>query len=368
MKKTRQLSAVKYSRISMPVTLVLLDLCFLAAHVFFLIFFRIQGVPEMFWFNYFSIAVYAGMLPCIVKAPDHVLLFSTVTMLEVLVHAGVATLFIGWPSGFPLFIICCAPFPFFLPYKRDIVAYLAELLIMAEFIALRIITASADGVVYTDLPDSTLRRLFMYNGIVSFWMIIVFSTIYKRSKQFDRLKLKAKNESLSMLAKIDPLSQLFNRRAMVDFLKQIEQHAKESGVEYALAMADLDDFKHVNDTYGHSAGDTVITAIAGIMTEEVPSEGYVCRWGGEELLFAVPEAGADKGREIAERIRKRLSERSFTSAEGEEFSVTITFGVCGCDGSIPYERYLSIADKYLYYGKKLGKNRVVCESDYLPEE
>ena len=360
-KPTKQLSAAKYSRRPLHVTLLLIDLCFLAAHIFFLVYFKSKGIEEMFRLNILSVLIYAVMGAAAYKKPTHITLYACITMIEVLIHAGAALVCVGWETGFAMFIVCCAPFPFFLEFKKTYVAYLFAAAIATEFIVIRIITYEYHNTVYNTISEQEASRLFLFNSCISFMIITIFSVVYKRAKQLDQLNMKAKNESLTMLAKIDPLSQLFNRRAMIDFLKKIEQDAKEGRGAYVLAMGDLDSFKHINDTYGHSAGDNVITTVSRMMTEEVPSEGYVCRWGGEELLFAVPYADVEKGTAIAERIRERLSQHSFVAGDGREYHVTVTFGVCGCDGSFSYERAVSIADKRLYYGKQHGKNRVVSE-------
>ena len=365
MKKSRQLSVRIFSHLSIEVTLLLIDLFFLSAHVFFLIYFKLHGAEEMFRFNIVSVAIYALMGVCAFRKPSHITLYSCITLLEVLAHAGTAALFIGWRAGFAMFIVCCAPFPFFLDFKHSFAAYIFDALIVAEFIVIKAITINHPVSVYqTVITDKEAGRLYIFNTCISFWMIIVFSTLYRRAKLLDQLDMKARNELLTMLAKIDPLSQLFNRRAMADFLKKIEQDAKEGRGGYVIAMGDLDGFKHINDTYGHSAGDNVITTVSKIMTEVVPSEGYVCRWGGEELLFAVPNMDAAKGCELAERIRSKLESHRFTAGDGTEYRVTVTFGVCGCDGSFSYEKAVSIADKYLYYGKEQGKNRVIGEKEY----
>lgn len=362
MKKTKQFTAKKYSRLSMSWTVLIIDLCFLLAHVFYLIYFRISDITEMFVFNIVSVSIYAAMAPVAFKKPKYITLYSCITIVEVLAHAGAATLLLGWESGFTMFMVCCVPFPFFLEFKFDLTAYFFDGLIAAEFITTRLITNSSEWIKYTHISESEMNRLYLVNTCISFLMITVFCRVYKKAKRIDKLTMKARNETLTMLAKIDPLSQLFNRRAMADFLKKLEQDAHDGRGGYVIVMGDLDDFKRINDTYGHSAGDTVITTVSKIMTEEVPSEGYVCRWGGEELLFAVPGMDEAKGADIAERIRSRLAEHVFTSADGSGFSVTVTLGVCGCDGSISYEKAVSRADKSLYHGKENGKNTVVCAS------
>lgn len=366
MKSEHKINATRFSKVSFSTVLVILDLCFLAVHIFYLICFLVLGVKEMFIFNFVSVAVYSLLAPLLYKYPKELTFFACIVLAEILLHASLASLFLGWDAGFPLFIVCCAPFPFFLRFKNDIIPFVIELIIVILFLVIKFNTLLDIKIIY-DVSEASVQRLFVFNALVSFLMITTFSTIYKISRQLDRINMLYKNETLSMLVRIDPLSQLFNRRAMVEFLKKLEKNAAEGKGGFVIVMSDLDDFKHVNDTYGHAAGDMVITTVSKIITETVPSEGYVCRWGGEEMLFAVPGADSEAGRQLAEKIRRRMERYIFTSSEGAQFNVTVTLGVCECDGNISYERAVSIADQYLYYGKQNGKN-VVIEKDSFPPE
>lgn len=356
-----------FSRISRYKAMMMIDAAFLACHVFYLFYFLFHEIREMFFFNIVSIAVYLMLGWLINKNPGHFRLYACIAMLEISLHAGAATLFLGWDVGFSTFIICCAPFPFFLRFEHWFTPPALDLLFAAEFIILKVYTVRPGGIIYTHIPVEAVTRLFIFNSSMSFIMILAFSSIYKYMQQEEEQIMRDTNEELNRLIKIDPLSQLFNRRAMVEFLKQLDRICRYRHETYIIGMGDLDFFKHVNDTYGHASGDMVITAIAKIMTETVPPEGYVCRWGGEELLFAIPGATAEQGRIVAEKIRNQLKKHVFRTDEGVEFSVTITMGICECNGMSSYERGVSIADQYLYYGKEQGRNRVITKENFPPE-
>lgn len=354
------------SRVPRYKVLLTIDAAFLLAHAFYLVYFLLHGITEMFIFNIVSVLVYAMLGWLINKNPGRIRLYACIAMLEVSLHAAAATLFLGWNAGFSMFIICCAPFPFFLRFERWYIPPALDVAFAALFIILKRYTSKPDRVIYS-ISDDAVLRLFVFNAVMSFGMIVTFSSIYRFMQQEEERIMMDKNEELNMLIKIDPLSQLFNRRAMVEFLKQLDRIARYRKETYVIGMGDLDFFKHVNDTYGHAYGDEVITTVSKIMTETVPSEGYVCRWGGEELLFAVPGADSEKGRIIAEKIRNQLRKHIFTTEDGREFSVTITLGICECSGFSSYERGVSIADQYLYYGKEQGRNRVITKENFPPE-
>lgn len=366
-KKDHKIDPRKFLKIPQNKLMAVVGLCMMSVHVFFLIYFFLLGIVEMFMFNIFSVFFYAMMSFLVYYKPNHVISYACAVMTEILVHAAAATLFTGWYSGFPIFIICLSPFPFFLDFKNDITPVSFELMIALSFMVLKLYTANHTELVYKNVAGEVRDTLFLFNAVVSFTMIIIFSNIYKVVRQLDRINLKEQNEELSILAKIDPLSKLFNRRAMGDFLLKVEEKCKSDGSRYVIVMCDLDDFKRINDTYGHSMGDQVITTVSRIMTEKVPAEGYVCRWGGEELLFAVPNSSSDCGRDVARSILTELSEVLFKAGGGESFKVTATFGVCECDCSFSYERAVSIADQYLYYGKQHGKNTVIDKNLFCGE-
>lgn len=363
MKANKRIDPSRYRSYPLQRLTSLTALCLLLIHAFFMVNFFLNDVKEMAVFNVFSVVLYLYLTVCSKKYPNRLTTFATIATLEIVLHASLATLFVGWDTGFMMFVVCVTPFPFFLPYKNDTSAFYLGILCPIAFIALKIyLLSGSDRVIYDDqISAAGTKAMYMFNSILSFIMIITFSTVYKIKKRIDEVDLINKNESLSMLAKIDPLSQLFNRRAMIDFLKTIEKNSIAKKETYVIAMGDLDDFKHINDTYGHSYGDQAIVAVSKIMTQSVPTEGYVCRWGGEELLFVIPDSNEEDGVRVAESIRAQLAAYKF-SADGQPFHVTITFGVCECDGSLPYERALTIADQNLYSGKKDGKDRVVSST------
>nr|MCR5089549.1 GGDEF domain-containing protein [Oscillospiraceae bacterium] len=125
---------------------------------------------------------------------------------------------------------------------------------------------------------------------------------------------------------------------------------------YSVAIADIDFFKRVNDTYGHSCGDYTLRALADLFREKAPSR--VCRWGGEEFCFFLPGKNLDQaGMEMNELC---LAVRNLKlNYEGHDFSITITIGVAENDFSSPIESILEEADKKLYIGKSSGRNQVV---------
>ena len=94
----------------------------------------------------------------------------------------------------------------------------------------------------------------------------------------------------------------------MDFIKKIESNSRRTNSVYSMCLGDIDDFKHVNDTYGHEVGDKVLRAVSDVIAGNVPSEGYVCRWGGEEILFVVPNTDTESCEKIAKSICQKIHE------------------------------------------------------------
>lgn len=179
----------------------------------------------------------------------------------------------------------------------------------------------------------------------------------KREKdelRFMNQNLLANMEKLNRAALRDELTGLYNRRFVVESLSQ---DLMEAGRQDALVMVDVDNFKKVNDTYGHSTGDMVLICIANIM-ESICSRHKVVRWGGEEFLLVLMGVTADEVLRICESIRREVSEFMFRSGD-HTFYCTVTLGVAMYDKWKGFDENITHADMALYRGKATGKDRVV---------
>jgi diguanylate cyclase (GGDEF)-like protein len=184
---------------------------------------------------------------------------------------------------------------------------------------------------------------------------------YAAELEITNKELKELNAKLEFMAWHDQLTGLPNRRYMRDRLKNEEARSSRNGKPFALVMGDIDDFKHVNDTYGHEAGDGVLRHIAQIITSSLRHQDTVSRWGGEEFLLLLPETDTKGAVVISEKIRSRVEAEQYDN-EGIPLHITITLGVSGYDGSLGIDDTIKMADEALYKGKKSTKNCVVVES------
>ena len=170
------------------------------------------------------------------------------------------------------------------------------------------------------------------------------------------------NERLHRLveqqALVDGLTGVANRRRCEEGLATEIARADRLGTPLALVLADLDDFKAVNDTHGHAVGDEVLRAFACVLRETVRESDLAGRWGGEEFLLLLPGTGVDGAAQLAERIRLALARMPIAASDGSAFVVTASFGVAphrrgGDDGTL-----YAAADEALYRAKAAGKDRV----------
>ena len=330
----------------------------LFGHTGYLIAFFILKIYPMAFFNIFSVAFYLTMLILNLKKEQYsnVLLLEE---LEIMVHSLVGTYYIGWDAGFALFFIGNASIPFFGEFRKRFTPFMIALLNIAAFIAARINLYNWAAPFHMN-KVYLMNGLYIYNALASFFIVVFISSysIFIREMMADNMKKK--NEHLQKLATIDPLTELFNRRAMMEYIKLIEKNCRKANESYSLCISDIDDFKKGNDTYGHDAGDEVLKTVSSVFIKLVPAEGYVCRWGGEEILFALPTGGSYAAMIVAERVRKEVEAHEF-NIDGRPFHVTMTFGLCKVMPDQNYDSGISRADKCLYEGKHAGKNRVITE-------
>ncbi|MBA1245449.1 diguanylate cyclase [Pseudomonas japonica] len=164
----------------------------------------------------------------------------------------------------------------------------------------------------------------------------------------------------------DPLTGLYNRRFMEETLERELARAKRSDSTLSVVMLDLDNFKSLNDTYGHPAGDAVLQACAALLKNALRSSDIACRFGGEELLVILPDCGIEDARIRAEAIRSALEKMSHQEIDGT-FKVTGSFGVASTrECGLNQGALLKAADAALYKAKKSGKNKVEQWLSLLP--
>ena len=174
----------------------------------------------------------------------------------------------------------------------------------------------------------------------------------KRIEALEYELMNAKEES-----KEDFLTKLFNKRALEEFMSVKEAEYERHGHNFSIIMFDLDHFKAINDTYGHDAGDAVLTAFAKILKSLARSDDIVGRFGGEEFIAILGETDTEGGAVFAEKVRDHVQKARFMY-KGERIAVTVSCGVSERARHTSMQALLKSSDEYLYAAKKNGRNQV----------
>jgi two-component system chemotaxis response regulator CheY len=176
-------------------------------------------------------------------------------------------------------------------------------------------------------------------------------------------EIDAKNKLLEEMAHTDPLTGLPNRRAIEEWAARQLRGAARHGFAVWVAHADLDNFKSINDSYGHDAGDQVLQKFGEVLRESTRASDISGRMGGDEFLLVMTHLDEKSTRLTVERLRGQFAALKF-SFGGDTVSVTASFGIAGFQGTEPpeFSKLVRQADKALYTGKRGGRNQVTVES------
>jgi two-component system cell cycle response regulator len=177
------------------------------------------------------------------------------------------------------------------------------------------------------------------------------------------------HDRMYRLATVDPGTGVSNRRHAHEALRVEVARARRSGAPLAVLCGDLDQFKAVNDSYGHAAGDRVLMDSAALLRAELRAGDVIGRWGGEEFLVVAPGTSAAQALGLAERLRQAVAAHSFELEVGEGSSrrpvlhwQTLSFGVAMFDPAMRDEHdLLALADRRLYAAKRAGRDRTVAD-------
>lgn len=169
--------------------------------------------------------------------------------------------------------------------------------------------------------------------------------------------LEEELESVRAEAKEDFLTKLYNKRALDEFMAIKEAEYQRYGHNFSVVMFDIDHFKAVNDTYGHGAGDAILSAFAKIIQKEARTVDVIGRFGGEEFMALLSETDTQGGVVFAEKVRKHVEKAKFMY-KGDRIQVTTSAGVSERAKHANLKSVVNSADEYLYKSKNDGRNRV----------
>ncbi|MFB6344427.1 MAG: GGDEF domain-containing protein [bacterium] len=204
-------------------------------------------------------------------------------------------------------------------------------------------------------------------GSISLWLMVTLpiSVIGHSLYYFDFLayrderELQRQKQEIKRLANYDQLTGL-PTRSKFEELASVHLNRRETGAPpLTLAMIDIDHFKNINDTYGHSAGDDVLRRLGNLIADETRSKDHSCRYGGEEFCVLMPETDEESARHLMTRLSNGLSQQKFSGKSGSTFEITCSIGLAEYDSGIDsIETFYRRADKALYRAKDSGRNKI----------
>jgi len=205
------------------------------------------------------------------------------------------------------------------------------------------------------------------NGITAIGIGFLLNIIlwhYNYTNIIQKRRIKIQQKQLEQMAYYDPLTDLPNRRLLEKLIKREYSSMQRYGYETVVIILDIDNFKQINDTYGHPVGDNILRQLSELLKNNVRESDTVFRFGGEEFIILMPKTSVKEGNILAERLRKLIEAHRFTIGS-ITLRITSSFGVSSMRdiNSQTLEDYYLPADKALYLAKQYGKNRVetACE-------
>lgn len=181
---------------------------------------------------------------------------------------------------------------------------------------------------------------------------------------FDITEKKRLESALAKLAATDELTGLPNRRDGMARLHAVHKDSERKRRSYCVAMVDIDNFKLLNDQYGHSNGDLVLKGFADLVRRTLRSSDICFRYGGEEFAIVLPETGIEEGYLVVERLRQILAAFKMSISDGQSIMTTVSIGLAQYSPTrnLSYKHLLQVSDNALYDAKSCGRNRTVCVS------
>lgn len=334
-------------------------------HALLLITFLVLNVTPLIFVNIGSIIWYivcAKLSDAGYEIVSHYML-----QIEIIVYSILSVFMLGFETGFAQYLIALIPISLYALNNLSENAF-----VKGSSYVLSIISFACYVVLYNMSPTITplyklssdaIRFCYTFSASGMFFAIMACCFIFSvESKRVERL-LIAKNSALTADAQKDPLTGLLNRRGFMPIIQKFVKEHKQ----FAVAICDIDNFKRVNDTYGHDAGDAILREVTAIIKREANGH-HVCRWGGEEIVAAFEGFDLEKATHIMELAREAVENHVTTFAD-KEIKVTITVGVEQQRQAYhSEEEAITVADKRLYYGKHNGKNMVVNDNRFKEDE
>ncbi len=238
-----------------------------------------------------------------------------------------------------------------------IIAFAINGLVWGIYMNLFYITLALVTTIFTDLPFVTHQ--YPEDVVYSFYGVLFFIISASFVSEYSRVRAHMHEEEyrdiLLDISTKDELTGTYNRRHMNEEI----QYLFDNRYDFSLAFADIDNFKKINDTYGHDVGDEVIKQVSNAFQDSLRNDDYLARWGGEEFVLVFKDTPIETARTIVERIRKHIERIEIDVGNRQKINITCSFGIEHSSNLNKQDDLISKADNKLYQAKNTGKNIVV---------
>lgn len=329
------------------------------SHILFTIIFAAQEILPLFIYNIGSCLLYIGIY--ILTLQKRFRTTVLLTHLEICAFVAFSCIYAGWDCGFALYLLALSALVYFCPFERKYIPYLLSGMEMILFLILKILSMRISPIHH--FSNQATNSFYIFNALASFTLILYAAVVTKLSAVMTEDVLRRSNTRLQNLVDHDTLTKLWSRRHLTDAFQ--ETIHKENPV--SIVLTDIDNFKKINDTYGHDCGDYILSELGKLLKSSCPKETGICRWGGEEFVFLFSHENPDAVVPIIEHIRQTVEKYPF-KYEKQPLNITMTFGISNSTEATDLKELIRLADKRMYYGKKMGKNTVITANMKLPAE
>ena len=322
-------------------------------HTAFIFFFDYLNIAVMVNYNIFSTLLFFTAFLLNRKTWHNLALILIIA--ELPTHASLATHYLGWGSGFFIYLMALIPLVFFNPAWNNRIKIFLAVLVTSFTLALKYYSVENEPAAL--ISEEIINNLYYLNTFF-FYIVLSFLTFYySLAAKISEDELQLSHDKIDVLARTDPLTQLANRRDIKEKLEREAIECEKHGKQMAIILTDIDAFKLFNDQHGHDCGDHVLVCVADVLSQSLRHNDYIGRWGGEEFIIILPDTGLNDAMTIAEKIRTQinLSRIEFNKLQHK---VSMTFGVSICTCSQDVQQSIIEADQALLSGKQAGKNQV----------
>lgn len=322
------------------------NIIYLILHIFYLVLFIVNHYDILAYVTGGIIAIYI-LFFFLIKARKYYI-YALCCGNLFFGYISVTTIMLGFNTGFHFYLIGLCVVSFFTTYfskVRNIKGSIVWVgLSLAIYLTLYLVT-SFNKPYYENIPQWLEMTLFITHAVVVFGFIAIYLVVFLRYAM--SLENKIVNES-----RTDELTQISNRYGLYDYFENEDDKSN-----LVLALFDIDDFKNINDTYGHAVGDDVLTKVANLAVFSL-KDSFVCRYGGEEFVIVLRNEGKYSFFDKLEEFRKSVEKESF-EVGSNKMKITVTIGAAKYTNGISLEKWIELADERMYTGKNTGKNKTV---------